>query len=313
MTLVEFFESGYFLFFYTVFGFILVLGTFMISLLRTQKLPIAQLCLTALFVLLIFYKPLWSSLFKVKPESSTGNMSYDLFVLIIATIVVIADHLVYLLGTSGNLSRKSLFVLAPDKTGKLIYIYQDHKGRVALYNKYFYEALKLDADAKKFKKTAQNYIIDNGNYLYKDFLKKLAEAEEGVVKFVIQFEDHDAQFVLEKIRIEEEGSLVGFIFVETEEMQKLAKEDKPAKKEESVVAPLPKEDSEEEKVEEEEEPAEEEEPKEEEPAEEEEPKEEEPVEAEEPKEEAKEDELSMDDLNKVDLDNSFLDDDEEKK
>ena len=138
MTLVEFFESGYFLFFYTIFGFLLVLGTFMISILRTQKLPIAQLCLTALFVLLIFFKPMWDAFFKVKPESKSGDMTYDLFILIIATIVVVADHLVYLLATSGNLSKKSLFVLAPDKTGKPIFIYQDHKGRIAMYRPAFY-------------------------------------------------------------------------------------------------------------------------------------------------------------------------------
>ena len=236
MTLTEFFEQGYFYFLVTGFGFLLVLGTFIISFIRTQKLPLIQLIITCVFLFLNFFKPLLIGL-GLTPLS-TGGMSYDLIIVILSAILILGDHVVYLLFTSGNLSRKSLFVLAPLKTGRKIYLYLDHKGKASCINTPLYDKLELPEESRNLKKVAQNYVFE-GNYVYGEFLKKLNLAEDGIVEFTIQLEDKDVKFQLEKITIKEtikdEEQVIGSIFVELE--GECCENEEPVEDEELVAEP----------------------------------------------------------------------------
>ena len=376
MNLAEFFEQGYFYFLVTAFGLLLVLGTFILSYIRTQKLPLIQLIISGVFLLLIFIKPLLV-MFGFAPTLMGVDLHFDLLVVFLSAALILADHVVYILFTNGNLSRKSLFVLAPLKTGRPIYLYLDQKGKPALVNKPLLEKLELPEDCKNLKKVAKNFEFE-GNYVYGEFFKKLNLAEDGIVEFTIQLDDRDVKFQLEKMTIKEtvkgEETVIGSVLVGLEgDLPEAPAEEEAPQEEEALVAPVeeeapaeeePQEEQPEEEPQEEEQPAEEEqpeeEPQEEQPAEEEqpeeepqeeqpeeqpeeekpaeeEPQEEKPAE-EEPQEEApaeepapeeqpeeekkpeeapadgeeKPEEVSMDELNKVDLDNSFLNDDEEK-
>ena len=320
MTLTEFFEQGYAYFFVTAFGLLLALGTFIISFIRTQKLPLIQLIITGCFLLLIFIKPLLV-MFGFAPTLKGINLHFDLLVVILSACLILGDHVVYLLFTNGNLTRKSLFVLAPLKTGRPIYLYLNQKGKVALVNKPMLEKLELPEDTKSIKKACVNFIYE-GNYIYGEFFKKLNLSEDGIVEFTIQLEGKDVKFQLEKMTIKEtvkgEEKAVGSIYVGLEcEECCCEKAEEPAEEEAPVEEALAAEEALEEQPEEA--PAEEE-PQEEQPEEapveeekkEEAPAEEQPAAEEAPAEEEKKEEVSMDDLNKVDLDNSFLNDDEEK-
>ena len=373
MNLAEFFEQGYFYFLVTAFGLLLVLGTFILSYIRTQKLPLIQLIISGVFLLLIFLKPLLV-MFGFAPTLMGVDLHFDLLVVFLSAALILADHVVYILFTNGNLSRKSLFVLAPLKTGRPIYLYLDQKGKPALVNKPLLEKLELPEDCKNLKKVAKNFEFE-GNYVYGEFFKKLNLAEDGIVEFTIQLDDRDVKFQLEKMTIKEtvkgEETVIGSVLVglEGDLPEAPAEEEVPQEEDEALVAPVEEEapaeeepqeeqpeeeqpeeepqeeqpaeeEQPEEEPQEEEQPAEEEQP-EEQPAEEpqeEQPEEEKPAEEEQPQEEApaeepapeeqpeeekkpeeapadgeeKPEEVSMDELNKVDLDNSFLNDDEEK-
>ena len=294
MNLAEFFEQGYFYFLVTAFGLLLVLGTFILSYIRTQKLPLIQLIISGVFLLLIFLKPLLV-MFGFAPTLMGVDLHFDLLVVFLSAALILADHVVYILFTNGNLSRKSLFVLAPLKTGRPIYLYLDQKGKPALVNKPLLEKLELPEDCKNLKKVAKNFEFE-GNYVYGEFFKKLNLAEDGIVEFTIQLDDRDVKFQLEKMTIKEtvkgEETVIGSVLVglEGDLPEAPAEEEAPQEEDEALVAPVEEEAPAEEEPQEEEQPAEEEQP-EEEPQEEqpeEEPQEEQPAEEEQLEEEPQE-------------------------